>query len=258
MTLTDLRLALLRIGTLIAAVGLPIAICGCATPSAESIAHDVTPAAWIDIEVVYQRASDGARMGTEVIPSSGFVKRNLSRENRLVLSTLVGDAESGVARIRLVSPEEKWDCVSGDLGQHNVATLDGLSDEERGGSGADGLPILRQAHFTIDPFNGNTKRLVCPSGQDSTKLTVTFRIEATNGKGLRTTTGQIEFVYVPRAATLPLAPTAFCGDSERGQIFQCPQDGRCQPLQETICSGWWIFKTCDRIQSTELFCRPAN
>jgi hypothetical protein len=230
---------------------------GCATPSASDIASDSTPSELLELRVVYQRVSDGLEVGSEVIPSSGFTRRNISRNNRIILSSVAVDGQSGVATTRLGFGEMQWACSNPntELAQLKTATLDKRSDEERRGSAAAGLPYIRASHFSFDPFDGNPLRLVCASTDESSTLSVNLTVATVNGKGVKTTSGPIEFSYLPRAATLPPATSDFCGDNSGGQIFACSAEKICAPRKSTACSGWWIFKTCDSIQTTDLFCQ---
>jgi hypothetical protein len=236
-----------------------LAISGCGTPRPEDIARDTTKPDFVEIRVSYQRAVDSVNVASEVIPTSGFVRRDISRDNRIALSVLAVDVESGISNTLLGIGEYRWTCEDPltSTAELKIATLVKTSNETRGGTAVPGTPYVRLSTFTFDPFSNNSRRLVCRETENASTLSIKLDVQTVNGKGLASTTGQIEFLYLPRPATLPPATSDFCGTYLTGETFRCPGEQICAARRKTVCSGWWIFKTCDRIQTTDLFCQPV-
>jgi hypothetical protein len=38
------------------------------------------------------------------------------------------------------------------------------------------------------------------------------------------------------------------------QVLSCPSGQSCGPKRSTSCSGWWIFRSCTTLVSTDYFC----
>lgn len=230
---------------------------GCKTPTRRDIDADTSPPEIYQIEARYIRVQDGREVGREAIPVSGHVKRNISRDIKIVLDVVAADGQSGVTRIRLMQPEAIWDCLPQNMqvAQRKRATLQDLSDEERAGRASTDPFLIRTARFTLDPFEGNALRLVCASTDFASELKSSFAIAATNGRGQSTESGELTFVYVARPPSLPLATSDNCGNVFEGQVFECPAESICAARRMTLCRGWWIFKSCERIQTTDFFCQ---
>jgi hypothetical protein len=47
----------------------------------------------------------------------------------------------------------------------------------------------------------------------------------------------------------------WCGDKSQGDILSCAAGKTCNPRKTKSCSGWWIFRTCDYIQTIDYFCQ---
>ena len=89
-----------------------------------------------------------------------------------------------------------WYCTTpGGLETHNILELAGISDEVRDGTSARGHPLIRTAHFTLDPFEGNPNRLVCARTDDSSAVIVSFNINVKNGNACVTRSEQITFSW---------------------------------------------------------------
>ena len=99
------------------------------------------------------------------------------------------------------------------------------------------------------PFGvGTSETLPCPPGQvGSPPLTRTCLSTGSWGP----TTG------------ICVLPTTCAGckcgarDSTPPQTALCPSGTTCQSRRSQVCSGWWIFRTCDYIQTTDWFCLPS-
>ena len=177
---------------------------------------------------------------------------------RVRLSVVAADGQSGVASIRLAQPEAIWNCITpgSNVAQQRRLTLDGRSDAEQSGTAPAGMLLIRAALFTLDPFPSSSLRLVCGSAQDASELTLRATVDVSNGKGLVSNSGAYEFIFVGRPATLPAAAAGgFCGSAIEGRLFACPEGLECFPRQSTTCSGWWIFRSCERIETIDWFCQ---
>lgn len=54
----------------------------------------------------------------------------------------------------------------------------------------------------------------------------------------------------------PLIAGDVCGNSgDHGVFRSCPTGTSCSPRSSTSCSGWWIFRTCTTLHTTDLFCQ---
>ena len=45
----------------------------------------------------------------------------------------------------------------------------------------------------------------------------------------------------------------WCGNKLQGDVLACPV-GACAPKRTKSCSGWWIFRSCTTLVSTDYFC----
>lgn len=218
---------------------------------ANSAQNDTSPPGFIQNTITFVRVSDNVQVGSEVIPPAGLTKSPVARDRRFVIAASAGDNESGIASIRLQG-EIGWNCTArlGNIGTSRQGTLSVRSDEEKNNTSTQGNPMLRSAHFTIDPFENNSSRLVCPCTNDSGPLTVSVTLVARNGKGLETTSAPITVRYAPQQPSCGVASGELCGNKELGQVLTCA-DGRSCDFR-TVCSGWWIFRTCS--STPEMFC----
>jgi hypothetical protein len=171
-------------------------------PTPDDIRNDTTPPSFLEIRVVYQRVSDGLEVGSEVIPSTGFTRSGVARDRRIILASTAADNESGIQTIE-IDGRTRWSCSTpgDDVGEIKSGVLDPRSDEQRNGTATAGTPLIRNAHFTVDPFDGNLLRLVCAETEDASALDVTVVVRAVNGNQLRGETGTITISYLPRPAT---------------------------------------------------------
>lgn len=217
--------------------------------------NDISPPSFIQNTITFIRVSDNLQVGAQIIPPAGLTKSSVPRDRRFVLAASAGDNESGITSIRLQGGVS-WSCTArlDNIGTNKQGTLGAPSDEEKNNTSTPGIPLLRSAHFTIDPFEGNPQRLVCPCTNDSGPLTATLTLVARNGKGLETTSAPITVVYAPQSPTCGVAPGEICGNKELGQVLTCANGGSCDFKRSTVCSGWWIFRTCDKTQTTDMFC----
>ncbi len=154
-----------------AAVGLP-------TPDA----GDLTPAQFVQIRAVYQRVSDGLEVGSEIIPASGFSRARIARDRRIILAITVADNESGVESITL-DGEANWECLNNPV---QGEAFHPQSDEVRNGTAAPGHPLIRTAHFTINPVWS-----VC----SNPLAVVSVTIHVNNGSPCETRSGTLRFSY---------------------------------------------------------------
>lgn len=223
----------------------------CANPAG----NDTTPPGFIQNTLTFFRVTDNLQVGSEIIPAAGLTKSPVSRDRRFVIAASAGDSESGVASIHLQGGIS-WNCTSrlSNVGSNKQGTLSALSDEENNNTSVPGTPLLRSTHFTVDPFLGNPSRLVCPCTDDSGPLTTSVTLVARNGKGLETTSGPITLVYAAQGPSCGAASGAICGNNVVGQVLTCANGGTCDFKRSTVCSGWWIFRTCDKIQTTDMLC----
>lgn len=77
--------------------------------------------------------------------------------------------------------------------------------------------------------------------------------------GSRTRTCQADGTWGPTSSTCQLPLTCAgcqCGarDGTPPVTARCPTGTSCQSRRTRVCSGWWIFSSCDYIQSTDWFC----
>ena len=225
----------------------------CANPN--PLQNDTSPPRFIQNTITFVRVSDNLQVGSEIIPVAGLTKSSIPRDRRFVIATSAGDNESGIANVRLQG-EISWNCTArvNNIGTLRKGTLAARSDEENNNTSASGSPLLRTAHFTVDPFEGNPRRLVCPCTNDSGPLTVSITLVVRNGKGLETTSAPITLAYAQQSPTCGVAPGEVCGNKDLGQVLTCADGGSCDFKRSTVCSGWWIFRSCDKIQTIDMFC----
>lgn len=227
----------------------------CANPAQT----DASPPSFVPnaTTIAFFRVPDNLQVGSEPIPATGLNKAGVARDRRFVITTAAGDPDSGITRLQLVG-EIGWKCTSQlnpDTAVNRQGTLASFTDEQKSNTGAPGSPPVRTGHFSIDPFEGNALRLVCPCMDDSGPLRLSFTIVATNGKGLETRSAPISIAYVSQAPSCGAASGEVCGNKSDGQTKLCLGGQTCDVKRSTACSGWWIFRTCDRIQTTDMFCQ---
>jgi hypothetical protein len=223
----------------------------CADPAA----NDTTPPAFIENTLSFVRVPDNLQVGTEVIPTTGITKSPVARDRRFVIAASAGDNESGIASISVTGAASTSCNMQLDGTVTNPAIQLGTqSDEVKSGTAATGSPALRSAHFSIDPFAGDATRHACSCRANAGPLTATLRIVVRNGKGLVTTSAPITVVYPAQAPTCGAASGEVCGNKDLGQVLACASGGVCDFKRSTVCSGFWIFRTCDKIQTTDMFC----
>lgn len=195
--------------------------------SAETV--DTLPPELIQIRAVYQRVSDNLETGAEIIPSTGFVRANIARDRRIVLAVTAADNESGVESITL-SGEISWDCTDPNTASasHHAGTLAILSDEVRDGTAVPGQPLVRTAHFTLDPFENRPHRLLCGLAEHSSAVGLTLFVNVENGSGCvtdPTRSAAITFFYLPRLADCPGLPSPLAGDGTDNVVVTVTRDG---------------------------------
>lgn len=47
----------------------------------------------------------------------------------------------------------------------------------------------------------------------------------------------------------------WCGDKLQGDVLKCTAGKVCYPRRSRSCEGWWIFRTCTTLQTTDYFCQ---
>jgi hypothetical protein len=47
----------------------------------------------------------------------------------------------------------------------------------------------------------------------------------------------------------------WCGDKSQGDVLSCAAGTSCNPKTSKSCDGWWIFRNCTTIQTTDYFCQ---
>lgn len=226
----------------------------CANPAQT----DASPPSFVPnaTTIAFIRVPDNLQVGSEPIPATGLNKTAVARDRRFVITTAVGDPESGITSLHLEG-DIGWNCTSrlNNIGVNRQGTLASMTDEQKNNTSAPGSPPVRTGHFSVDAFDGNALRLVCPCMDDSGPLRVSFTIVATNGKGLETRSAPISVTYAPQAPTCGAASGEVCGNKNEGQTKVCLGGQTCDVKRSTVCSGWWIFRTCDKIQTTDMFCQ---
>src|SRR5262245_3098355 len=224
-------------------------------PACAAPPPDPSPPAIVETTLRFYQVPTGAEVGSTVVPAAGITVPNVPRDRRFVITSIARDDQSGVSTLR-GQIEAKWTCTSviNPVAAAKNLAYAGLSDEEMSGTAAPGSPQARNAHFSIDPFDGNPLRLVCPSTNDANALTVDATLVATNGQGRATSPGPIVVVYAPRPHT-GLAAGAVCGDKARGVVSVCTTGTTCDFRRDRVCSGWFIFRHCDYITSVDMFCQ---
>jgi hypothetical protein len=161
--------------------------------------NDSTPPEFLQVTVILERVSDGLREPS-IDATSGLTLDNVQHNRRVIVQASVGDDQSGIMQLRLRG-ESDWDCITPgeDLAENKHGTLGGPPDEERStGTVPPGQPALRNGTFTVDPFAGNTLRLVCPPTDHATELLMVFRLLALNGNDIEGRSNQISIEYLPR------------------------------------------------------------
>jgi hypothetical protein len=216
---------------------------------------DASPPVLIETTLTFQRVVPPPiqDVGSTPVPPAGLTVSPVARDRRFVITASAGDNESGIASITAAMDTTSV-CTSTLTGvaSQQQPGLDGRSDEEKNGTAAAGNPLLRSAHFTVDPFESNPFRLDCPAIDDASGLRARATLTVRNGKGLATSSGPIVVIYAPRPHT-GLASGAICGDA-RGQTQVCTTGTTCEFKRDKVCDGWWIFSHCDYVQSTDMFC----
>lgn len=216
---------------------------------------DTTPPGFIQNTITFVRVSDNLETGSEVIPPAGLTKSSVPKDRRFVIAATAGDNESGITGIRLQGGMD-WNCTARleSIGTKKQGTLSVQSDEEKNNTNTSGNPLLRNAHFTIDPFEGNPSREVCPCTNDTGPLTVSVTLVARNGMGLETSSEPITVNYIQQPPTCGAASGAICGNKVAGQVLACTDGGNCDFKRSMVCDGIWPFRSCDYIQTTDMFC----
>ena len=203
----------------------------CANPSQ----NDTSPPSFIQNTITFIRVSDNVQVGSEIIPPTGLTKSSVPRDRRFVIAASAGDNESGIASIRLQGGIS-WGCIArlDNIGTNKQGALGAPSNEEKNNTSTPGNPRLRSAHFTIDPFDGNPLRQVCPCTNDSGPFSANITLAVRNGKGLETTSAPITVVYAPQSPTCGVAPGEICGNKELGQVLTCADGGSCDFKRSTV------------------------
>ncbi len=216
---------------------------------------DTSPPAFIQNTITFVRVSDNFQVGTEIIPPAGLTKSSVARDRRFVVAVSAGDNESGIASIRLQGGTA-WSCTARieSKASSQQGTLSVPSDEVKNNTSTAGNPLLRSARFTIDLFDGKPARRDCVCTDDAGPHAVTFRLVARNGKGLETTSAPITVRYLPQLPTCGVASGAICGNKALGRVLTCGDGRSCDFKQSTVCSGFFIFRTCNTVQTTDMFC----
>jgi hypothetical protein len=163
--------------------------------------NDATPPEFIQITVTVQRVTDGFEE-PPVDATSGLTLDNVQRDRAIIVEATAADDQSGIKQVRLRG-ETDWECHTpgDDLAEIKQGTLGGPPDEERAsGTTVSGRPALRNTTFTLDPFNGNSQRLVCAPTDDASGLLMTVNLVATNGNELEGVSPLISVEYQPRPA----------------------------------------------------------
>ncbi len=161
--------------------------------------NDTTPPGFLQMTVTLERVTDGFKE-PPVNATSGLTLDDVQRNRRIILQATVADDQSGISQVRLEG-ETEWDCITpgDDLAENKHGTLGGPPDEERAsGTTPPGRPAARNVTFTLDPFSGNSLRLVCPPSDLATELLMEVTLVAINGNGLEARSAQVSVEYQPR------------------------------------------------------------
>ncbi len=160
--------------------------------------NDTTPPEFLQITVTVQRVTDGFEE-PPVDATDGLTLDNVQRDRRIIIEATAADDQSGIKRVVLTGGTE-WDCITPgeELAEHNQGDLAGMPDETQSTASTSGPPALRNATFTVDPFSGNSQRLVCPATDETSELSVTINLVATNGNDVQGRSPRISIDYQPR------------------------------------------------------------
>ena len=47
----------------------------------------------------------------------------------------------------------------------------------------------------------------------------------------------------------------WCGENTQGLVLTCPSGLNCGSKRTRTCEGWWIFRTCTTLVTTDYFCQ---
>jgi hypothetical protein len=161
--------------------------------------NDTTPPEFLQMTVTVERVTDGFDE-PPVDATGGLTLDDVQRNRRIILEATVADDQSGIKQVRL-DGDTDWDCITpgDDLAENRHGALGGPPDEERtSGTVPPGRPALRNVTFTLDPFSGNSQRLVCPPSDLATELLMEVTLLATNGNDIVGESPEISVEYLPR------------------------------------------------------------
>jgi hypothetical protein len=161
--------------------------------------NDATPPEFLQMTVTVERVTDGFDE-PPVDATGGLTLDNVQRNRRIILQATVADDQSGIKQVRL-DGDTDWDCITpgDDLAENRHGALGGPPDEERtSGTVPPGRPALRNVTFTLDPFSGNSQRLVCPPNDLATELLMVVELIATNVNDIVARSPEISVEYQPR------------------------------------------------------------
>lgn len=48
---------------------------------------------------------------------------------------------------------------------------------------------------------------------------------------------------------------SWCGDKSQGDVLTCQTGTSCDSRRHTSCTGWWIFKSCTTLVTTNYYCQ---
>lgn len=161
--------------------------------------NDGTPPEFLQVTVILERVTDGF-LEPPIDATGGLTLDNVQRNRRVIVQSSVADDQSGIKQMGFTG-EADWQCITpgDDLAEDKHGTLGGPPDEERStGTTPPGRPAIRNATFTLDPFDGTTLRLDCPATDESTELLMAVTLVALNGKDVEGRSEEISIEYLPR------------------------------------------------------------
>jgi hypothetical protein len=209
---------------------------------------------FLEISVRFVRVSDGREVGRAVVPPTGYTQLNVPADRRFVIAATAGD-NRGIRSIAM-SGDLSWACAApaSGLGTRRQGQLGGPSDEQRNNTSAAGAPLLRNVTYTIDPYENRPPRRDCGCAEATTSpLNHRIMLTATNADGVTVQSPLITIGYAAQAPTCAVSG-GVCGNKVTGQTLSCPNNGPCDNRRTTSCSGWWIFRRCETLVSTDMFC----
>jgi hypothetical protein len=159
---------------------------------------DATAPEFLQITVTLQRVTDEFEE-PPIDATSGLTLDNVQRDRRIIIEGTAADDQSGVERVQLTGGSE-WTCLTPGEDQAQIMQGDlAASPQEGQPTSTDSvLPALWNSTFSVDPFQGNSQRLVCPATDEASELTVNVRVRATNGNGIEGQSPEIEISYQAR------------------------------------------------------------